>query len=543
MTGKRLGLEQLLILGFALVLGVAAVIGIASVERNIAVKRSNALTAANGHRALLSMRLTMLQQREQATSRAYFLQPSADALKRYQDARATFVSTYAELAASTDDAEGQRLLAEAKRLCDLGADQLQQMMNLEGAGKHQEVLDGLTRSVALSRQIRDAIDAVGVYATGLADRQQKVQERDAARDIWFSVLSLGLGVVLACVTATLTVRVVSGRVKHAQNALDLVANKDLSGEEIEVMTEDALGRMMHSVNRMKDNLSEVVGELSEVARHVAAAATELAATARDSAQGADEERAQTDQVAAALTEMALTVAQVSEHATQVSRSASEAASAARHGDKTVAMASEKMREISQQSASAAASLEQLARNSENIGKAVSLIEDIAGQTNLLALNATIEAARAGEHGKGFSVVAAEVRRLAERTASATREIDGMIQSEQSQTRRVLTEMRSYSAQVADGVALTGKTRSSLELILKSVQEVEAMTSQIAVAAVEQSATTEELNRNLHRIAQITAASASAAHQSSQACLELSQMSERMHEQLSDFRLASAAKSG
>jgi methyl-accepting chemotaxis protein len=92
--------------------------------------------------------------------------------------------------------------------------------------------------------------------------------------------------------------------------------------------------------------------------------------------------------------MALTVAQVAENTSHVSRSASVAASAARHGDETVAMASEKMQEISQRSVTAAASLEELARNSADIGKAVSLIEDIAAQTNLLALNANIEAAPA-----------------------------------------------------------------------------------------------------------------------------------------------------
>jgi methyl-accepting chemotaxis protein len=539
---KRLGLQQLLVLGFGFLLLIAVSIGALSIYWNLNAQQSNAAAAANAHRALLAMRLTMLQQREQAVSRAYFLQPSADATKRYEQARAMFDATYGELAATTTDAEGARLLANAKKLCDLGANQLQQMMALEGAGKHQEVLDGLTRSVALSRQVRDAIDAVGAYTNGLADQQRKIQQRDAARGISFSILSLGLGAVLACVTATLTVRVISGRVKHAQNALDLVANKDLSGAEIEVLTRDALGRMMQSVNHMKSNLGEVVGDLSEVARHVAAAATELAATAQESAKGADEERAQTDQVAAALTEMALTVAHVAKNATHVSQSASAAASAARHGNETVTLASEKMREISQQSITAAASLEELARNSADIGKAVSLIEDIAAQTNLLALNANIEAARAGEHGKGFSVVASEVRRLAERTANATREIDGMIQSEQAQTRKVLAEMRSYNEQVADGVSLTGKTRSSLEMILKSVKEVEAMTSQIAVAAGQQSTTTEELNRNLHRIAQITAASAASAHQSSQACYELSQLSERMHGQLSDFRLAPAAYS-
>jgi methyl-accepting chemotaxis protein len=534
---KRLGLQQLLVLGFGLLLLIAVSIGALSIYWNLNSQQSSAIAAANAHRALLAMRLTMLQQREQAVSRAYFLQPSADAIKRYQQARTMFDATYAELAEMTTDPEGARLLASAKQLCDQGADQLQQTMALEGAGKHQEVLDGLTRSVALSRQIRDAIDALGAYVNGLSDQQWKIQQRDAARGIWFSVVSLILGAVLACVTATLTVRVVSGRVKHAQNALDLVAGKDLSGEEIEVLTQDALGRMMQSVNHMKSNLGEVVGDLSEVARHVAAAATELAATAQQSAKGADEERAQTDQVAAALTEMALTVAQVAENATHVSKSASAAASAARHGNETVTMASEKMQEISEQSITAAASLEELARNSADIGKAVSLIEDIAAQTNLLALNANIEAARAGEHGKGFSVVASEVRRLAERTANATREIDGMIHSEQAQTRKVLEQMRSYSEQVADGVSLTGKTRSSLEMILKSVQEVEAMTSRIAVAAVQQSATTEELNRNLHRIAQITAASAASAHESFQACSELSQMSERMNAQLSDFRLA------
>ena len=536
--GKRLGLEQLLTLGFALVLAVATAAGIASVERNISVKRESSLAAADADRALLSTRLTMLQQREQATSRAYFLQPSADARKRFNDAQAMFDATYAELQGKTSDAEGQRLLAEAKRLCDQGADQLRQMMILEESGKHQEMLDGLTQSVALSKQIRAAIEALGAYANHLSEQRRELLLRDAERGIWVSVTSLALSFGLACITAIFTVRVVSARVRKAQSALDAVANKDLSGGEIEVLTRDALGQMMLSVNRMKGNLGEVVGELSEVAKHVAAAATELAATARESARGADEERSQTEQVAAALTEMAHTVALIAEHATQVSRSASDAATAAQHGDETVVMASKKMQEISQQSESAAGSLEQLARHSADIGKAVNLIEEIAEQTNLLALNAAIEAARAGEHGKGFSVVAGEVRRLAERTASATREIDGMIEAEQSQTKRVLKEMRLYSAQVVDGVSLTLQTRSSLGTILKSVQEVEAMTSQIAVATTQQSSTTEELNRNLHRIAQIIATSASSAHQSSQACNDLSQMSERMHAQLSDFRLVS-----
>jgi methyl-accepting chemotaxis protein len=536
MIWKKLGLEWLLFMGFSLVMAVATISGVLSIARNVAVRSESILAAADAHRALLATRLTMLQQREQATSRAYFLQPSADALKRYRDAEALFGATYQNLFDATTAPQEKHRLSEAKRLCDQGATQISEMLLLEAQGNHSEVLAGLTKSVSLSKSIRAALDGFSASADQLADQRRDRQLHLAETGIWLSVVALLIGFLLAAATAWTTIRVVSGRVQQTHHALDAVANKDLSGQEIDVLTGDALGQMMQSVNRMKRTLGSVVGELSQVASHVAAAATELAATARESALGADEEQAQTEQVAAALTQMAHTVSQVADHADRVSHSASTASTAALAGEATVAEASRQMLQISQQSRQASASLEKLAHHSTQIGQAVQLIEEIARQTNLLALNAAIEAARAGEHGKGFSVVAGEVRRLAERTASATREIDSIIEAEQSQTRQVLEEMQSFTSQVASGVALTEKTRASLGMILSSVQEVESMSSQIAVATSQQASTTEELNRNLHRIAQIVAVSASSAHQSSHACQEMSQLSERMNAQLSDFLL-------
>jgi methyl-accepting chemotaxis protein len=537
MVGRRLGLEQFLTLGFALVLAVASAAGITSIERNLAVSRESRLAAAAARRALLATRLTMMQQRGQATSRAYFLQPSADALKRYAESQKLFDATYAELAAATSDSEGRRLLGETRRLCDEGTGQLKVMLADEAGGRHQDVLDGLTQSVAVSKSIRKALDDFAAYAGRLADEQTLRQQQEAERGLWLAIGGLALCILLAVGTAVATVRTVGGRVKMAQAAVDAVANRDLSGEEIEVFTRDALGRTMLSVNRMKRNLKEVLGELAQIGGRLAAKSSELALDAKESARAADEERQNSEQVAATLTEIARTVVHVADRATQVSRSAADAAAAARRGDDAVTSTTDKMHRIAMQTGVAASSLEELAGHTEGIGRAAKLIEEIAGQTNLLALNAAIEAARAGVHGRGFAVVAAEVRRLAERTASATREIDAMIKTVQAQTRRALEEMRLGSLQVAEGVSQTEKTRDSLGFILDAVREVESMTNQIAVATSQHAATTDGLNRTLACIVQGAVASAQFAHQSSQACDNLSQLSERMHAQLSDFRLS------
>ena len=536
MIVKKMGLEALLIAGFALIMALAVATGFSAIQLSRSFKAESKLASEDSQRALLASRLTMLQQREQATSRAYFLQPSADAAKRYRESETNFQTTYEKLAALAADSQQEKMLAEAKSWSDRGVTQTRMMMAQEAAGQHDQVLAGLTQSVALSKSMRVAVEGFAADADARASLRLQQQLQHAGNGIWLTIVSLAISLVLAAATAWTTIHIVSGRVRQAQRELEAVAKKDLSGAEIEVLTGDALGQMMDSVNQMKRNLGAVVAELSQAAGSVAAAATELAATARESARGADEEKLETEQVAAALTEMALTVSQVAEHASRVSQSAANATSAAQSGEEAVAMVSRKMEEISQQSESATLSLKELSLHSEQIGQAVQLIEEIAQQTNLLALNAAIEAARAGEHGKGFSVVAGEVRRLAERTANATRKIGSIILAEQSQTRVVLEQMQSYSSQVSGGVALTEETRSSLSRILKSVHEVESMTSQIAVATSQQASTTEELNKNVHRIAEIVAVSASSAHQSSEACGEMSQMTERINAQLGEFRL-------
>jgi methyl-accepting chemotaxis protein len=242
-------------------------------------------------------------------------------------------------------------------------------------------------------------------------------------------------------------------------------------------------------------------------------------------------------VANALDAITGAIKEVAEHAVSASESAARASASVRSGDEAVAMASAKMMEITERSSEAAKSIEELVSQSEAIGRAASLIREISSQTNLLALNAAIEAARAGDNGKGFAVVAAEVRRLAEQSSAATQEIEAMIAAVQGQAKSALNKTRAEQAYIAEGVALTETTRKSFTLIRDSVSTVDSMMEQIAGAANRQTVTSEELNLNLHEIAEIIGRAALTAHESSEASADLSRISEQMHKRLAEFRLA------
>ena len=292
-----------------------------------------------------------------------------------------------------------------------------------------------------------------------------------------------------------------------------------------------------SVDEMADQMAGVIGRITDSSSLLASASEQLSASSTQIAEGADRQSSQTVQVATSMEEMNATVIEVAKNSQQASESAREAQGTATKGGDVVTQAITAMQEVADSTSVTADTIKNLGRSSEEIGTIVSVINDIADQTNLLALNAAIEAARAGEQGRGFAVVADEVRRLAERTTKATKEISDMIKSIQEETGKAVSAMDDGTTRVENGVKLAHEAGSALKQIVTGVENVTSMISHIATSAEQQSATTDEITQNMDSIAEVAKSNVTAIGEVANASNEMARLAGELKDLVANFTIA------
>ena len=241
--------------------------------------------------------------------------------------------------------------------------------------------------------------------------------------------------------------------------------------------------------------------------------------------------------------MTATIGEISHNAESAARASRVSAETANQGGTVMQAAAVTMEKIAAATSSVSNKMTSLAHRSEEIGKVVNVIQEISEQTNLLALNAAIEAARAGEHGRGFAVVAGEVRRLAERTKSATEEISGTIRSIQEETRETLQVMQDSRAAVETGMGETAHARKSLEAIIESSKQVEHQIHLIATAATQQTSASSEISESAGQISQLSVENAQGAEEAVEALKNLASLASDLDGMIRQFRLDEDRQAG
>jgi methyl-accepting chemotaxis protein len=542
---KTLTLRMKLGLGFGSLLLMLVTIGTVAYTSVGRLEDMSKQVADITDRKDMSSQVASAIEKQGAAIRGFLLVGREALLKNDEEAKQQYVDNVQKLAELiTPGDEGKSLLAEiqsnylAYRLTS------DHEIELQRAGKTKDAV-----KLVFSPEMNETCNRLRKAAADLLAFEDKLRlERLKEQNILESHVRLILvalaiaGMALGQTIAWMIGYSITGAISVMVALIQEIAANNLDIEDIPFNSRDEAGKAGEALNRMKNNLRGIIQSIASTAEHVASASEEISASATQQAQTAETQKDQTLQVATAMSEMASTVNSVSDSCNKAAEAAHQAAETARNGGSIVEGTLTKMRLIAESVAATAKKVEELGKSSDQIGRIIGVIDDIADQTNLLALNAAIEAARAGDQGRGFAVVADEVRKLAERTTTATKEIAHMIENIQKETRVAVNAMESGTQQVQEGVTSTAEAGVSLQVIIQMSEQVGGMIAEIATAATQQSSTTEQVNGNVDQISRLVKESAIGAQQSATACHDLSVLALDLQSMVGKFKLGGATTS-
>jgi twitching motility protein PilJ len=318
------------------------------------------------------------------------------------------------------------------------------------------------------------------------------------------------------------------------NELQEVADGDLTVQA--TVTEDITGAIADSVNYTVEELRGLVGRVTRTAEQVTSASTQAESISNELLSASQKQSREIQETGQAVLEMAQQITDVSRSAYESAEVARQSVTAAEQGAKAVEDAIKGMNEIREQIQETSKRIKRLGESSQEIGEITELISDITEQTNVLALNAAIQAASAGEAGRGFSVVAEEVQRLAERSAEATKQIGALVRTIQTDTHDAVAAMEKSTQGVVEGAKLSDAAGAALAEIRSVSNRLAELIQQISSATEQQATSANGVARNIENILTVTERTQHGTQQTAQSIRELSKLAEELKSSVSRFRV-------
>ncbi|GFM65395.1 methyl-accepting chemotaxis protein [Pseudomonas cichorii] len=528
-------------LGFTLISLLVALLGWFSLVQMSAIRQSEIAVETNwlpSMRVVNDIREIMLRIRTISLRMALDTDPKNIPTYRSQmDVRNQDLAKKLEILDKFVDTPEEKTLADQFRV-SLGEYQkaLERSFVLAGQG------DSAGLNKLLLVDMKTIVDGSGKQLSDMAEfYNQKVDSEGKAAEIQYDqsrniVIAFVILAALGTIgLALLLTRSIVKPLESAVSAAEHVARGDLT-HEVVVDGSDEVTRLLRALEQMKDNLRTAMRNISSSATQLASAATELNSVTEDSYRGLNQQNAEIDQAATAVNEMTSAVEEVARNAVSTSDASNHSSASAKAGQARVNETVQSIQTLTTNVQSTSSLVQNLADQSQDIGKVLDVIRSIAEQTNLLALNAAIEAARAGESGRGFAVVADEVRALAHRTQQSTLEIDTMVSAMRNGSAQALESMMTSRDRAHSTLSLAQGAGESLSEITSSINQISERNLVIASAAEEQAQVAREVDRNIVNIRDLSMQSTQGANQISASSHELSRLAADLNQVVSNFKV-------
>ena len=378
------------------------------------------------------------------------------------------------------------------------------------AGNRDAAIEEFNNNLNVTqRQYRDAVRQLVNYQDDAMDTSVEAMAEVYSETRIILLLILALGAVFGALIAWSITRSVTQPIQQALQVADRVAQGDLTSR-ITVTSKDETGLLLQSLDHMNTSLSTIVGQVRDGAETISTAASQIAAGNQDLSARTEEQASSLEETAASMEQLTSTIKNTAENTQQATEIANKASGAAKQSGDVMVSVTQKMRGIRE--------------SSQRMAEIIGVIDGIAFQTNILALNAAVEAARAGEQGRGFAVVAGEVRSLAQRSATAAREIKDLIDDSVSK--------------IQEGMSLVDTAEETMGGLTGYVRDVNEIISEISQASREQSDGINQMNLAVGQIDTTTQQNAALVEESASAALSLQAQASVLAEAVSAFKLLS-----